>query len=110
MKIRFRGSKQLGRYSILLVIAAVLLGGCSKHPKATSRESLDFIKQVYTACNTKNSKRLVECVERLSELESEGKVSSEEIKSFKRILDMAGKGEWDSAQTLALKFASDQVR
>ncbi|AMV31568.1 hypothetical protein VN12_05575 [Pirellula sp. SH-Sr6A] len=110
MRISNRGSIPLWRHSVLLVIAAILLGGCSQHPKATSKESLEFIKQVYTACNTKNQKRLAECVERLAELESEGKVSGEEITSFKKVLEMAGEGEWESAQTMALRFASDQVR
>jgi hypothetical protein len=110
MKNSDRGSLSSWRRSLLLVVGLILLGGCSQHPKATSRESLEFIKQVYTACNTKNSKRLAECVERLTELESESKVGSREIESFKKILDMAGKGEWESAQTTALKFASDQVR
>jgi hypothetical protein len=50
------------------------------------------------------------CEERLAELESEGKISKEEIKSFKRVLEIAGKGEWESAQAIALQFAQDQVR
>ena len=98
------------RIGILLLIGASLMVGCSRHPKATSRDSLDFIKQVYTACNTKNTKRLAACEERLAELESEGKISKEEVKSFRKVLDLAGKGEWESAQTMALKYAQDQIR
>ena len=98
------------RIGLLLLIGASLLVGCSRHPKATSRDSLDFIKQVYTACNTKNAKRLATCEERLAELESEGKISAEEIRSFKKVLDVASKGDWESAQTMALKYAQDQVR
>lgn len=71
---------------------------------------MDFIKQVYTACYTKNSKRLANCEERLAELEAEGKISKEEIKSFKRVLEIARTGKWESAQAIALQFAQDQVR
>ena len=94
----------------LLLIGASLFVGCSQHPKATSRDSLDLIKQVYTACNTKNAKRLAACEEQLAALESEGKISKQEVKSFRKVLDLAGKGDWDSAQTMALKYAKDQIR
>ena len=98
------------RLSMLLLIACSLLTGCSQHPKATSRESLEFIKQVYTACNTQDSKRLASCEERLAELQSEEKISKEEVKSFKRVLEIASKGDWESAQDIAFQFAKDQIR
>lgn len=110
MKNSNRVPRSLSRRDLLLVFAVASLGGCRQHPKVTSRESLDFIKQVYTACNTKNPERLAECVERLAELVALGKVSNKEIKSFKKVLELAGKGEWESAQTTALKYAKDQVR
>jgi hypothetical protein len=94
----------------MLVAVLSLLAGCRQHPKATSRESLDFIKQVYTACNTKNAKRLSACEERLAELQAQEKISKVEIKSFQRVLGIASKGEWESAQLLALQFAKDQIR
>ena len=98
------------RLTMLLLIASALLAGCSQHPKATSRESLEFIKQVYTACNTKDSKRLALCDERLAELQAEEKISKEEVKSFKRVLEIASKGDWESAQDIAFQFAKDQIR
>lgn len=98
------------QFGILLLIASAFCAGCSQHPKATSRESLDLIKQVYTACNTKNAKRLAACEERLAELESEGKISKEEVKSFRKVLEVASKGDWESAQTIAMKYARDQIR
>jgi len=98
------------RLSILLLIVFSLLAGCSQHPKATSRESLEFIKQVYTACNTKDSKRLALCEKRLAELQSEDKISKEEVKSFRRVLEIASKGDWESAQDIAFQFAKDQIR
>jgi predicted component of type VI protein secretion system len=98
------------RLGVFLLVSSAFVSGCNRHPKATTRESMDFIKQVYTACNTKNSKRLASCEVRLAELESDGKISREEIASFKRVLEIAAKGEWESAQTIALKYAQDQVR
>lgn len=93
-----------------LFFLIALAAGCSKHPKATSRDSLDFIKQVYTACNTRDAKRLVACEKRLAELESEKKISVDEVKSFQRVIDIASKGDWEAAQSMALRFAQDQVR
>ncbi len=55
-KFHFKGL--LRPLTVLLILAAAAISGCSRHPKATTRDSMDFIKQVYTACNTKNSKRL----------------------------------------------------
>jgi len=98
------------RLSTLFLIVSTLIVGCSQHPKATSRESLEFIKQVYTACNTKDSKRLALCEKRLAELQSEDKISKEEVKSFRRVLEIASKGDWESAQDIAFQFAKDQIR
>jgi len=53
---------------------------------------------------------LAACEERLAELQSEEKISEEEIKSFQRVLAIASKGDWESAQDLALCFAKDQVQ
>jgi hypothetical protein len=71
---------------------------------------MDFIKQVYTACNTKNLQRIEACVNRLAELESEGKISKPEIESFERVLELAKNGDWESAQKISLQYAQDQVR
>ncbi len=98
---------QLGLFVLVL---ATMIMGCSRHPKATTRDSMDFIKQVYTACNTKNPKRLSACEERLAELKSSGKISEGEIQSFQRVLKLASQGEWESAQAIALQYAQDQVR
>ncbi len=56
---------------LLVVLSAGLLltaGGCSSYPEVSSAESQQFIKQVYTACNTQNAERLRKCDERLMEL------------------------------------------
>lgn len=96
--------------TLMLILFCIAFLGCGRHPKATSRDSLDFIKQVYTACNTKNTKRLATCKERLAELESMQKISIEEVRSFERMLEIATKGDWEAAQSMALKSAQDQIR
>ena len=110
MKTRFLLTSGTCLFIVILITALSLSIGCRQNPKATTRESLEFIKQVYTACNTKDTKRLTACEARFSELKSNEKISKAEIKSFQRVLDMASKGEWGSAQDLALQFAKDQVR
>ena len=110
MKTKYFLSRSGCRLAVMLTVVLSLFVGCSRHPKATSRESLDFIKQVYTACNTKDAKRLATCEKRLAELQSGEKISKEEIKSFKRVLEIASKGDWESAQNIALQAAKDQVR
>jgi len=110
MKTRIFLSSNACRCAVMLIAVLSLFAGCSQHPKASSRESLEFIQQVFTACNTKNAKRLAACEERLVKLQAEEKISKEEIKSFERVLAIASKGDWESAQDIALCFAKDQAR
>ena len=86
------------------------ISGCREHPRVTSRESLDLIKQVYTACNTRNPERLDKCKVALEELISSGELSEAEQASFEKILELADAGEWQAAQSESLQFARDQVR
>ena len=110
MKTKFLLTSRASRCAVMLVVSLSLVAGCREHPKVTSRESQEFIKQVYTACNTKDAKRLAACEERFAELKSKEKIGKEEINSFQRVLEMASKGDWESAQDMALQFAKDQVR
>lgn len=96
------------RYSVLMLV--LLLAGCREHPQVTSRESLDFIKQVYTACNTRSAERLSACNRKLDELVAQGQLSEAEQNSFRGILSSAQAGDWDAAQRSSLQFARDQVR
>ncbi len=94
----------------LMTITCLLASGCREHPKVTSRESQDLIKQFYTACNTRNIERLNECQTKLQQLETEGAISPAESESFNRILQQARAGDWSNAQANSLQFARDQVR
>lgn len=97
---------------IIVMSCAVLLltWGCSSYPTVTSPESQDFIKQVYTACNTKNSERLARCSERLAELTKDQMVTKDEAVAFERIINLAKTGDWSAAQQRTLDFAQRQVR
>ncbi len=77
-----------------LLIMVCLSLGCREHPQVTSRESLEFIKQVYTACNTRNAQRLSACKSKLDELVAQGQLSEAEQKSFRGILSSAEAGQW----------------
>lgn len=92
------------------VLGLACLSGCREHPQVTSRESLDFIKQVYTACNTRSADRLTACRSKLDTMVAEGQLSEAEQNSFREILSTAESGDWESAQKSSLQFARDQVR
>lgn len=96
--------------SATILVVCLTLSGCGRHPKATTRESLDLIKQVYTACNTKNIDRLTACEKRFAELRESGKLSDNEAASFQKAIGLAKDSKWQQAQDLALRFAQDQVR
>lgn len=107
-------SREQSCSAVLLVVllAGLLLtaGGCSSYPEVSSAESQQFIKQVYTACNTQNAERLRKCDERLMELVEAKLVTDREQAAFQRILDSAKSGDWETAQAKALDFAQRQVR
>lgn len=94
----------------MLCLAGVCASGCREHPQVTSAESLEFIKQVYTACSTKNSTRLAACRSKLNSLVAAGELSEAEAQSFSSIISTAEAGDWESAQRSSLQFARDQVR
>jgi hypothetical protein len=95
---------------LLLAGVGLSLGGCREHPRVTSRESLDLIKQVYTACNTQNAARLTSCKEKLAELVANGRLTPPERESFEQIIAQAEAGNWQAAAAESLQFARDQVR
>ena len=72
--------------------------------------SQELIKQVYTACNTRDAKRLAECEKQLKKLRVSGKIGTSQWDAFRKSLDLAKNGTWEEAQNQALKFARDQIR
>lgn len=100
----------LGLLAVLLfAVLLVWWPGCRTYPPVRSRESLDLIKLVYTACNTKDAARLANAEKAVEKLRADGKLSEQEDKAFTRIIGLAKGGDWATAEKEALRFAQDQV-
>ena len=78
------------------------------YPPVSSGTSLVLIKQLYTACNTKNLKLLEKFDQRLAREQEQGQVSAEEASHFEEISSRARAGEWEAASKCAFRFARDQ--
>lgn len=87
-----------------------MLAGCNRQPEVSSREAMDLIKQVYTACNTKNAQRLSDSQKQFDELIESKLLSPAEESAFREIFQLAQNDQWETAQDLALSFAQAQVR
>lgn len=89
---------------------SLMLAGCNRQPEVSSREAMDLIKQVYTACNTKNAQRLSDSQKQFDELIESKLLSPAEESAFREIFQLAQNDQWETAQDLALSFAQAQVR
>ncbi|MBA4191683.1 MAG: hypothetical protein C0467_27200 [Planctomycetaceae bacterium] len=96
---------------VLLTIPLVVIWwpGCRQYPAVTSKESLEAMKLLYSACNTRDPVRLGQVEQRVEKLVREGKMTPAESASFGRIVAMARAGNWQEAEDAAFKFAQDQV-
>ena len=83
--------------------------GCKKYPPVSSKESLELMKLLYSACNTRDTERLERVEKGVTELAAEGKMTDEEKKTFDQIIGWARAGKWEKAEDAAFKFAKDQV-
>lgn len=107
---RRRMKRLIGVAGILAVLVALVWWpGCRQYPPVTSRENLDLIKLVYTACNTRNPKRLAAAQERIDKAAQTGELSPAEEAGFRSILETAAAGNWPAAEAAALRFAKDQL-
>ena len=106
------------RRQLWLVAAAVVLAipllivwwpAWRQYPPVTSPESLQAMKLLYTACNTKDPVRLKQVEKQVQKLDQEKKLAPAEQAAYAKILALANAGEWESAQKAAFKFAQDQV-
>lgn len=95
----------------LLAVALLVVWwpGCRQYPAATSKESMQLIKLVYSACNTKDPARLAKAEQGVQEAARAGKLSPPEQEAFAKILGKARAGDWEEAERAAFKFAQDQV-
>jgi hypothetical protein len=96
-----------GLLAVLLVL--IWWPGCRQYPVVTSEESLKLIKQLYTACNTKDSVRLAKAEQDFEKAVQDGKMTTAEKKAFTQILGLAKAGQWERAEKAAFRFAQDQL-
>jgi len=95
----------------LLVVPLLLIWwpGCRQYPALTSKEAMQQMKLLYSACNTKDAERLGRVRQGVEKLSREGKLSPAEQEAFAVIVGMAKAGDWERAEKAAFKFAQDQV-
>ena len=107
------GSRRRWLVGAMMVLAVPLTviwwPGCRQYPAVSSKESLELMKLLYSACNTKDEKRLGAVVKRIEKLNREGKMAPNEWEGFDAIIGMARVGKWENAEEAAFKFAQDQV-
>ncbi|MBX9627632.1 MAG: hypothetical protein K2X82_27775 [Gemmataceae bacterium] len=94
---------------LLIPLLVVWWPGCRQYPAVSSRESLSLMQLLYTACNTRDEKRLADAEKGVEKLTREGKMTAEERAGFDRIIGMARAGKWEDAEQAAFKFTQDQV-
>lgn len=99
------GAASLG----VLALAIVWWPGCRTYPPVGSKESLELLKLLYSACNTKDPARLSRVEEGVAKLSREGKMTLDEKRGFDEIIATAKSGEWKAAEDAAYKFSQDQV-
>lgn len=105
-----RTRKLLGAAAALaLVVTLLWWPGCRQYPPVSSRENLDLIKLVYTACNTKNPQRLAMVEAKIDNAARSGEMSPQEEAGFRKIVALARGGDWQAAEAAALRFAQDQI-
>lgn len=78
------------------------------YPPVSSGTSLVLIKQLYTACNTKNTKLLDKFEERLLREHQGRQITDEELANFREIAAVARAGDWETSMKSAYRFAKDQ--
>jgi hypothetical protein len=102
---------RLFAFAGVLAVATLLVWwpGCRQYPPVSSPESLSLMRLLYSACNSRDEKRLAEVEKRIEKLQAEGKLNPEERAGFDKIVGMAKAGKWEAAEKSAFKFAQDQV-
>jgi len=100
----------VGAMAVLAIpLVIIWWPGCRQYPPVSSKESLVLMKLLYSACNTKDEKRLAEVEKGVEKLTGEGKMPPAEREGFDKIVAMAKAGKWEKAEDAAYKFAQDQV-
>lgn len=101
-----------GRRSYLILMAACIVAwGCGPgYPRVSSRESLELLLALRTACSTQNQERLRKVEEALEQAQKESKVSEAEADALRRIIALARQGDWHKAERACRAFQKAQLR
>ncbi len=96
---------------ISVLLTCLLAWGCGpSYPKIHSRESLEILLALRTACSTQNLERLRKVEKALDQARKEGKLSQEEADTLSRIVELAREGHWQQAEQACRAFQKAQVR
>lgn len=94
--------------ALLAVIAVKWWMARPVYPPVSSGTSLLLIKQLYTACNTKNAKLLDKFEARLQREHQSQQITDVELAHFREIASVARAGDWEGSMKQAYRFAQDQ--
>lgn len=94
---------------LVLLLGVVWWPGCREYPPVTSPESLNLMKLLYAACNTRDPARLARVEEKLALLIRSNRVTESERTAFEQLVARARAGDWETAEKGAFRFAQDQV-
>lgn len=109
--VRSGRTRWLAGAAAVLVAATVAAWwpGCRQYPAVTSRQSLQQMKLLYAACNTRDAERLARVERGVEQLARQGKLSPAEREAFAEIVALARSGDWPAAERASFRFAEDQV-
>jgi hypothetical protein len=109
-QVERRTSLTLATLVILGLIAVYLwMPRWPQYPVITHPEADLLVRQLYTACSSRDDQRLAAAGQRFQALVEGAAISPAERQAFERIFDMAKAGNWDIAAKASLRFAEDQV-
>lgn len=93
------------------LLACLLACGCApSYPRIHSRESLEILLALRTACSTQNPERLQKVEKALDQARKAGNLSQEEADALYRIIELAREGHWQQADRACRAFQKAQVR
>ena len=92
------------------VLLLVFLSGCPPYPEVTSPEALHLLGAIRTACSSQSQARLERVKQAADELQQSTQLSLNEYEAFRRILEMAERGEWEEAEQACYQYQKAQLR
>jgi hypothetical protein len=95
---------------LLSSMVFVTISGCNQYPEVTSPEALHLLGAIRTACSSESPVRLERVSRALEELQESEKLSPREYEAFRKIVEMAERGEWEEAEQACFQYQKSQLR